>query len=344
MEIRTLLVDSQTLFKRSLNGAKDVATEKFGLIGGLYSFMTTLRMFIIKYKINKVVLAWDGENGGFYRYLIDRAYKANRESKSWHTKIELTDSQIGREERKKLSILKQRKRIQAYCEELFIRQIESDRVEADDIIYNYCKEFEKKEEIILFTNDRDLVQVLKFNVNILFDNINELVNKTNFLLHFDYYYANIKTIKTICGDMSDNISGVKGLGEKTLYKHFPDIKYRKMSVNEIFKNAKLINEERVNNKQKPLKNLETLLKSKDLLIRNNKLIDLENEDMMDDDVWEQMDTLHSPLSDEDRNSKNLYRMMIEDDFLSIYKGNFTNYIKPFYPIIIQEKHFLSKYK
>ena len=144
--------------------------------------------------------------------------------------------------------------------------------------------------------------------------------------------------------MSDNISGVKGLGEKTLYKHFPDIKYRKMSVNEIFKNAKLINEERVNNKQKPLKNLETLLKSKDLLIRNNKLINLENEDMMDDDVWEQMDTLHSPLSDEDRNSKNLYRMMIEDDFLSIYKGNFTNYIKPFYPIIIQEKHFLSKYK
>jgi hypothetical protein len=35
--------------------------------------------------------------------------------------------------------------------------------------------------------------------------------------------------------------------------------------------------------------------------------------------------------------------MMEDDFLSIYNSNFVNYIKPFYPIIIQEKEKLKQY-
>lgn len=342
MEKRTLLVDAQTLFKRSLNGAKDVITDKFGYIGGLYSFMTTLRMLISKYKINKVVLAWDGEWGGYYRHIIDNGYKANRDGKFWHSKIEMSDAEIKKEERKKYSTLKQRKRIQSYCEELFIRQIESEKIEADDIIYEYCKRFNNSEEIILYTNDRDLIQTLEFDINIHFADLNTLVNRVNFMMYFDYYYQNIKTIKIICGDTSDNISGIKGIGEKTLLTYFPDLKYKKMSVNDIYNGAKIINEERFTQKKKPYKNLENLINNKKLLIKNHKLVDLNYEGMLDDDVVNQMETLTHPLSDEDRNSKNLYKMMIDDEFLLIYKGNFTNYIKPFYPVIIQEKDFLKK--
>jgi hypothetical protein len=43
MKTRTLLVDASNLLKRSFHGAKDVQTTKFGHIGGLYSFFTSIR-------------------------------------------------------------------------------------------------------------------------------------------------------------------------------------------------------------------------------------------------------------------------------------------------------------
>ncbi len=76
MKIRTLLVDSSYLLQRSYHGAKDTHTKKFGHIGGLYGFFTMLRKLIKDHKINKVVLAWDGEGGGVYRYNIDTNYKS----------------------------------------------------------------------------------------------------------------------------------------------------------------------------------------------------------------------------------------------------------------------------
>jgi len=138
MRTRTLLVDSSYLLKRSFHGAKDIQTAKFGHIGGLYSFLTTVRKMIKEHMINKVVLVWDGEGGGIQRYRIDHAYKANRKTKDWHKKIELSAAEIRKEKAKEESILKQRKRIQAYAEELFFRQIEVDDIEADDLIAEYC--------------------------------------------------------------------------------------------------------------------------------------------------------------------------------------------------------------
>jgi 5'-3' exonuclease len=97
MKIRTLLVDGNNILKRSYHGAWDMHTEKFGHIGGLYSFMTSMRKQIKEHKINKVVIAWDGEGGGIYRHRIDREYKGNRKNKEWHKRIQMTAAQIRRE-------------------------------------------------------------------------------------------------------------------------------------------------------------------------------------------------------------------------------------------------------
>ena len=134
MKTRTLVVDSSYLLQRSYHGAKDTYTPKFGHIGGLYQFLTTVRMLIKAHMINKVVLAWDGEGGGIYRHRIDSTYKENRKTKEWHKRIEMTGAEIRREKEKEQSILKQRMRIQQYAQELFMHQIEIDDVEADDLI------------------------------------------------------------------------------------------------------------------------------------------------------------------------------------------------------------------
>lgn len=340
MKIRTLLIDSPYLLKRSINGAKDVYTPNFGHIGGLYQFLTTTRMLINKHMINKVILMWDGENSGKYRYHIDRNYKANRTTKEWHFKIQLNEYELKREMEKEMSILKQKKRIQAYAEELFLRQIEVDEIEADDLIAEYCIKNHNKEEIFIFTNDRDFSQLLDLDISIIFGNIDEPVNRLNYMMYFEHFYKNALTVKVIEGDVSDNIEGIKLMGEKTLLKHFPELKYKYLSVNEIYKSAIKINESRILEKKKPLKSLENLVNGRERLKTNFELINLK-EPFLNGEAISELEQLEMPLSPNDRGSKNLFNLMKEDGFLTIYTGTFPNYVEPFYTVIMQEK---TRYK
>lgn len=342
METRTLLVDSDNLLKRSFNGAKDAYTTSFGHIGGLYTFLTIIRQKIKKHMINKVVLVWDGERGGIYRHRIDKAYKANRKHKEWYTNIELTDAQIRKEREKEQSILKQRIRIQQYVEELFLRQIEVEEIEADDIIAAYCLKYGKKEEIFIYSNDRDYAQLLYLNVTILFPNIDAPITKTNYLMHFNHHYLNALAIKVIEGDTADNIPGVGGIKEQTLLKHIPELKFKYVSVRDICSKADKINQERVTNKKKPLKALENLINSVKRLKINYRLINLK-EPMLNENAENELFNLEQPLSPENREAKNLNAMMKEDGFLTVYGSNFVNYVEPFYSVIISEKDRLKKF-
>ena len=335
MKTRTLLVDSSYLLQRSFHGAKDTSTSAFGHIGGLYQFFTTIRKMIKDHMINKVVLVWDGEGGGIQRYVIDHAYKANHKNKKWHEKIEMSDRDIKREEEKDASVLKQRMRIQAYAEELFLRQIEIPEIEADDIIAAYCLKYNNKEEIYLYSNDRDFAQLLDLNLTIIFPNINQPVTKSNYMMHFNHHYSNALMLKIICGDTGDNVKGIEGMGEDTLLKHFPELKYKHLTVREICGKADVLNKERIVNKKKPLKVFENLLNNIEKLKINFQLVSL-REPLLNDEARAALEETESPLSD-DRGSKYLIPMMKEDDFLSVYGSTFVQYVEPFYTVIQCER-------
>lgn len=343
MITRTLLVDSSYLLKRSFHGAKDTSTSAFGHIGGLYAFMTTVRKLIKEHLINKVVLVWDGERGGIYRYRIDMEYKSSRKSKEWHKKIELSPAELRREKAKEESVLKQRKRIQAYAEELFLRQIEVDNIEGDDLIAAYCLQHNNKEEIFLYSSDRDFAQLLDLNISIIFSHIDVPVTSTNYIMHFDHHYRNALPIKIIEGDAADDIPGVGGVKEKTLLKHMPELKFKKMSVKEICRKADEINKERIANKQKPLKALENIINNVPRLKTNFQLVNL-RQPLLNKIAIEELKQLEVPLSDVDRGSKNLYNMMLEDEFLLVYGGGFVEYVRPFYTVITTETQLLREYE
>jgi len=344
MKIRTLLVDSSNLLKRSYHGAKDTYTPQFGHIGGLYQFFTTTRKMIKDHMINKVVLVWDGEGGGIYRHRIDREYKGNRKTKEWYKKIEMTAAEIRREKEKEESILKQRKRIQAYAEELFLRQIEVDDIEADDLIAEYCLQHNNKEEIFLYSNDRDFAQLLDLNITIIFPNIQQPVTKSNYMMHFNHHYSNALVMKIICGDTADNIHGISGMGEDTLLKHFPEMAYKHLTVREICQKADEINKERIAKKLKPLKVLDKLIipEGVERMKTNFQLVNL-RQPMLNEAAVEELQQLEIPLSSKDRGSKNLLKMMNEDGFLSVYGSTFPNYVQPFFTVIMNEKQLLTEY-
>lgn len=343
MRTRTLIVDSNYLLKKAFHGAKNTYTTDFGHIGGLYSFLTTIRKLIKEHSINKVVLCWDGENGGIYRYRIDRNYKANRKSKTWNKKIVLSENELRREKEKKESILKQRKRIQAYAEELFLRQIEVDEIEADDLIAAYCLKYNNKEELYIYSNDRDFAQLLDLNVTILFSNIKTPITKKNFYTEFGYHYSNALTFKIICGDVSDNVLGIKGIKETTLLKLFPEVKAKETSVREICKMADEQNKKRISEGKKPLKVLSNIVDGVQRLKINYKLTNLRLP-LLNEQAKEELLQLEMPLSPDKRGSKYLYKLMKEDDFLSVFGGGFVSYIEPFYSVIMHEKTLYGNYK
>ena len=64
---------------------------------------------------------------------------------------------------------------------------------------------------------------------------------------------NIVLEKVICGDVSDNIKGVKGVGNQTLAKLFPEIRERKIDLGFILRRSRELLDERKANKKKPLK-------------------------------------------------------------------------------------------
>jgi len=343
MKTRTLLIDGSYLLKRSFHGAKDIYNSKGIHIGAIYQFLTTVRMLISKHAINRCVVFWDGDQGGKQRYLISSDYKSNRKNKDWHNRIELSDFEIKKEKEKEESILYQRIKIKNYLENVFIKQIEVLECEADDLIAKYCIEHNNKEELFLFTNDRDFAQLLYLNMVIIFGNIPEPVNKTNYMMHFNHHYSNALTLKIICGDVADNIKGIEGVGEDTLLKLFPELKFKHLSVREICTKADEINKDRILNKKKPLKSLENLLNNIERLKTNFKLINL-REPMLNEEAIEELEQLEMPLSPDNRGSKYLYRLMMEDEFLKVYGSTFVQYVEPFYTVIMYEKQLLTEYR
>ena len=75
-----------------------------------------------------------------------------------------------------------------------------------------------------------------------------------------YDYRNVVLKKMLCGDDSDNIKGIKLLGERTLFNNFKEFKERKVTLEEVIDKARKINEERVKNKKKPLVWAENIIK------------------------------------------------------------------------------------
>src|SRR5690606_3017436 len=254
--------------------------------------------------INKVVLSWEGENSGKMRYRLYKEYKGNRSSKSWFNKIVLTEAEIRREEESKKSFLKQKVRAQQYAEELFMRQIEVDEIESDDIIAYYVSRYHKTEDIFIYTNDRDFMELVSFtNVQLYLANKKMLINKGNFKKLFGYELDNFLLMKTICGDASDNITGIDGVKETTLLKYFPKLKEKVYRTGDLLREAKRIQERRVKDKKKPIKALTNLIEGRPTIERNKKLMDLKNpfidqEGMSEVNFW-----ATCVLDDEDRGSK-----------------------------------------
>lgn len=319
---KTLLIDGNVLMKRSYNGAKNVFYKEKH-IGGIFQFYTTLRKLIVDLSVDKVVIMWDGERGGSLRLDYYPEYKGNR-PRFFDESYEL-----------------QKLRVKAYAEDLFLRQYEHPDCESDDLLAFYTLNRKKSEEVIIYTNDRDLCQLISEDVSLFLADKKVLVGTGNYSWYFQHHYENAGLVKIIEGCSTDNIKGIEGVTETTLLTHFPEIKDRKMTLEEIMDKTKTLQEE------KKLKVFESILEGKtkgchkgNVYEVNKIIIDLLQPLLTDEAKEEIRSLINLPLNPEGRDYKNVLKMMFEDGVMYAIPGGengYVNFLDPFIKLSKKEK-------
>ena len=104
-----------------------------------------------------------------------------------------------------------------------MKQVAVKYLEADDAIAYLAKKVADKKSVIVST-DRDYLQLIDENISV-FRPVKTKENPTGELIDLEWMHnkenihpPNYALLKAIVGDKSDNIAGVKGVGEKTARK------------------------------------------------------------------------------------------------------------------------------
>ena len=103
-----------------------------------------------------------------------------------------------------------------------IKYYEIDNYEADDIIGTFAKFCDDEDEFIgtIISSDKDLLQLISSDVDIKLLKQKDYIryNEETFKEAYGIDPIRIIDLKALMGDSSDNIPGVKGIGEKTALK------------------------------------------------------------------------------------------------------------------------------
>ena len=322
----TLLIDGNALFKTGFFGAKDSYNIHGHHIGGLYQFMTTLRMLLTEDLYHRVYVFWDGNFSGKLRYEIYKPYKSSR-GKDYENGTQPIDE----------SELTQRARVYEYLNELYVRQLKHEIIESDDFIAYYCLNKKENEKITICTNDSDMAQLIDDDIRIYFLNFKNYVDKSNFSSYFCYYYQNAALVKMMTGDTADSIKGIKGVGAKSLVNLFPELIERKVSLTEILEKAEQLQEERKNKKQKPLVTLDNIInrvtegvQGDKIYEINHALVNLKQPMMTEDGIEEINNLIDGTLHDPPRDIQKVFGYINEDGLRNtIGESRYENYLSPF---------------
>ena len=202
---KVILIDGNNLLFRSyyataysgniLRNSKGFPTN------ALFGFINMLNKIINEENPNYMMIAFD--KGKTFRHEKYEVYKDGRKE----TPLEL---------KQQFPVAKEISRTMG------IKCFEIDNYEADDIIGTFAKEVDKDDEFIatIISSDKDLLQLISNDVEVKLLKTNDYIrmNEKTFFDTYGITPPRMVDLKSLMGDSSDNIPGVKGIGEKTALK------------------------------------------------------------------------------------------------------------------------------
>lgn len=257
-----LLVDSLNLFTRHFvaHPATGVNGEH---VGGIVGYLYALLDLIEKYSPAKIMIVWEG-GGSTRRRQLYSEYKQKRKPERLNRFYEdIPDTMENRNHQ--ISALVE------IMKSLPILQLYVADCEADDVIGYLCKNSLRKNRKLLISSDKDFYQLLDDKTIIYSPTWKKFVTQKEVKEKFGILPSNFCLAKSICGDTSDNIGGVKGVGFKTLAKRFPILKLEDdITISEIV----AVSQSSIDEGSK-IQAFSHIVESEDLIRRNWKLIHLD---------------------------------------------------------------------
>jgi len=219
---RVLIIDGNNLFLR--NYTVNPTLSSSGLpIGGVLGFVKSLQKLCKFVDPNRIVVCWDGKDGSSNRRSLNKDYKNGRTAIRLNSGIHFSDENESLKNK-----IWQMTRTVEYLNNMPIIQILIDTVEADDLISIVCKHASlKKYNKIIVSNDKDFIQLCNEDTVLYRPVKEEVLNSKRILEQYDIDASNFCLARAICGDKSDNLIGVSGVGLPTVAKRIPILKSNK---------------------------------------------------------------------------------------------------------------------
>ena len=202
---KIILVDGNNLLFRSYFATAYTGNLMINSKGfptnALYGFTNMINKIIKEEKPTHIMVAFD--KGKTFRHDKYDFYKQGR--------LETPD-----ELKKQFSVAKEMLTLMG------IKYYEIDNYEADDIIGTLSKKCEDDPEFeaLIISSDKDLLQLVSDETHIKLLKQKDYIyyDRNSFVKDYGIEPINIIDLKALMGDSSDNIPGVKGIGEKTALK------------------------------------------------------------------------------------------------------------------------------
>jgi len=227
---KVLILDGLNLFFRNFAMMNMVNPDGVH-IGGLGGFFRSLGAMIRQTNPTSVYVVFDGAGSTSNRKNLLSEYKGTRNLQ----RITNWDAFDNIEEEHD-SKIDQIVRIIQYLKLLPVKTTILDKVEADDIIAVLAEKLVKKHDSTCFivSSDKDFLQLVTDKIIVYRPMEKEYYTPKVVEEKFGLLPHNFILHKTLLGDNSDNIKGIKGLGAKGIFKKFPELKTQELTLQDIF--------------------------------------------------------------------------------------------------------------
>ena len=217
MEKPVLFIDLLNLYCRCFSSVP--LTDDNGLhVGGVYGTLNALQSYVKTFTPSEVYICWEGSQSAERRRKKLKEYKEGRKFVGMRRGFTTSDTDEKEAFTRQLNLLKQ------CLDSLPIKEVSVKYLEADDVIAYMAKKVVKDIPKIIISTDKDYFQLVDEDISI-FRPVKTKENPKGEMIDLEWMHKkenihpyNYALLKAIVGDKSDNIAGVKGVGEKTARK------------------------------------------------------------------------------------------------------------------------------
>ena len=217
---KVLLIDLMNMFIRNFSAMR-ITNDDGEHVGGAFGTLNSLQSQIKKHNPDIVSVVWEGKGSSERRRKTLKEYKEGRKFRGLNRYFEYS------QEDESVSFARQLQLVKECLDVLPVYQPAVQYLEADDQIAYSCRTFFKDDAKIIISTDRDFFQLVDERTAI-FRPVKTKENPRGELIDLDWmmqkedvFPPNYALLKAIVGDKSDNIRGIKGVGEPTAKTDFP---------------------------------------------------------------------------------------------------------------------------